>query len=84
MTEEEAAKDAYHTTEFCHYLAVAWDGEEKNSICLQRIFLRDKCTEEIRMASWKDGFQMLRPAELRIDRFLLLLDKAVENDVIYL
>lgn len=49
MNEVEAKAVAIKETDYCYVLACAWEDEENNSICLERIFTKGKC-EEIRLA----------------------------------
>lgn len=80
MTEEDAQKTAIKTTDYCYVLACAWEGEVKNSICLERIFVKGN-EEEIRLAWWKDGKQMMRPADLNAVDWILLFKKALNEGV---
>lgn len=68
-------------TDYCITLAQAWEGEYKNSICLERIFVKEKETVEIRLAWWKDKAFQPRPADLEIELWPKLFAKAVEAKV---
>jgi len=80
MTEEEAKKLAIKTTDYCYVLACAWEKEENNSICLERIFVKGG-QEEIRLAWWKDGRQAMRPADLNAVDWVPLFASALEQGV---
>lgn len=68
-------------TPYCETLAEAWTGEVKNSICLQRILVKEHDREEIRMAWWSNGLQVPRPADLETDVFAKLLSAAIKQHV---
>lgn len=80
MTENEAKLVAIKETEYCYVLACAWEAEEKDSICLERIFTKGGC-EEIRMAWWKDGNQTMRPADINAPDWLPLFASAIAKGV---
>ncbi len=40
MNEQEAKDRAKKETAYCYVLACAWEGEENNSVCLERIFTK--------------------------------------------
>lgn len=80
MTEEYAKSLAIKETDYCYVLACAWDGEENNSICLERIFTKGGC-EELRLAWWKDGRQMMRPADLDAVDWVPLFRRAIDEGV---
>jgi len=80
MIESEAKSAAIKETEYCYVLACAWEADEKDSICLERIFTKGGC-EEIRLARWKDGKQMMRPADLNAVDWVPLFKRAVEKNV---
>ena len=80
MNEVEARAIAIKETDYCYVLACAWEGEENNSICLERIFTKGKC-EEIRLAWWKDGRQATRPADIDAVDWVPLFRNAVEKGV---
>lgn len=80
MNEVEARAIAIKETDYCYVLACAWEGEENNSICLERIFTKGKC-EEIRLAWWKDGRQATRPADIDAVDWVSLFRNAVEKGV---
>ncbi len=80
ITEAEAKVAALKETEYCYVLACAWEGAEKDSVCLERIFTKGKC-EEIRLAWWKDGKQAVRPADIDAINWVPLFAKAVEKGV---
>jgi hypothetical protein len=80
LTEAEAKALKKKETDYCYVLECAWLGEEQNSICLERIFTKGRC-EEIRMAWWKDGNQVNRPADIDAVDWIPLFSKAVEQGV---
>ena len=80
ISETEAKSLAVKETEYCYVLACAWEGEENNSICLERIFTKGRC-EEIRLAWWKDGKQTMRPADIDAVDWVPLFAKALEKRV---
>jgi hypothetical protein len=80
MTEVEAKARAQKETAYCYVLACAWEGDENNSICLERIFTKGHC-EEIRLAWWKDGKQTMRPADIDAISWVYLFSKAVGEGV---
>jgi hypothetical protein len=80
ITEAEARVLAVKETDYCYVLARAWEGKENDSICLERIFTKGKC-EEIRLAWWKDGNQVTRPADIDAVNWVSLFAKAVREGV---
>jgi len=80
LSEIEAKAIAVKETEYCYVLACAWEGKENDSICLERIFTKGKC-EEIRLAWWKDGKQITRPADIDAVDWVPLFSKAVTKGV---
>ncbi|MEZ7277270.1 hypothetical protein [Pseudoalteromonas sp. 68 DY56-GL68] len=80
MTEKEAKELAIKTTKYCYVLACAWEKEENNSICLERIFVKGG-QEEIRLAWWKDGRQATRPADLNAVDWVPLFTSALAQGV---
>lgn len=80
MTETQAKAAARKTTRYCYVLAQAWAGEEKDSICLERIFTKGGC-EEIRLAWWKHGRQATRPADIDAVDWVPLVAKAIQSGV---
>jgi hypothetical protein len=80
LSETEAGAVAIKETEYCYVLNCAWDGEENNSICLERIFTKGGC-EEIRLAWWNNGNQTMRPADLNADKWVSLFTKAIREGV---
>ena len=80
MTEKEAKSRAIKETEYCYVLACAWSGAPNDSICLERIYVKDG-GEEIRLAWWKGGNQVNRPADLDTPEWIALFTKALEQPV---
>lgn len=80
MTENEARAVAIKETDYCYVLACAWHGEERNSVCLERIFVRG-ATEEIRLAWWKDGHMGIRPADIEAIDWVALYTLALRANV---
>lgn len=80
MDESAARKMAIQETEYCYLLARAWDSEEKNSICLERIFTKGG-REEIRMAWWKNGQFQTRPADIDAVNWVRLFSNALNEGV---
>jgi len=80
VTESEAKAVAIKETDYCYVLACAWEGRPNDSICLERIFTKGRC-EEIRLAWWKDGRQVTRPADLDAVDWVALFSRAVESGV---
>lgn len=80
ITEAEAKAQAVKETDYCYVLACAWEGKENDSICLERIFTKGRC-EEIRLAWWKDGMQITRPADIDAVNWVALFSKAVQKGV---
>lgn len=80
MNEKEAKDRAIKETDYCYVLTSAWQAQPNDSICLERIFTKGGC-EEIRMAWWKDGRQMMRPADIDAPDWLPLFSAAVEVGV---
>jgi hypothetical protein len=80
MTEEEAKLNAVKETDYCYVLACAWEGQPNDSVCLERIFVKNGC-EEIRLAWWKGGNQTMRPADIYASDWVPLFAKAIESGV---
>lgn len=80
MTEEEAKQRAIKATKYCYVLAQAWEAEEGNSICLERIFVKGG-QEEIRLSWWKEGRLMTRPADLDAPDWVPLFSAAIKEGV---
>lgn len=80
LTEVEARNKAVKKTKYCYVLAIAWEGEPKNSVCLERIFVRGG-EEEIRLAWWKNGRQGTRPADIEARDWLTLFARAIKEGV---
>ncbi len=81
MTEEEARTNAIYETCYCYGLAVAWSGEEKKSICLERIYTKEHQQEEIRLAWWNDGRFQPRPADIDAVNWVSLFREAINEGV---
>ena len=64
MTEAQAKSQAIKETDHCYVLAQSkvFYGQD-NYTCLERIFTKGGC-EEIRLAWWKNGKQVHRPAKV--------------------
>lgn len=80
LTEDQAKQQAIKTTDYCYVLATAWEGDEKNSVCLERIFTKGRC-EEIRLAWWNDGRMANRPADIDAVDWVRLFSGAVDEGV---
>jgi len=80
LTEDQARQVAIKETDYCYVLAIAWESEPNDSICLERIFTKGGC-EEIRMAWWKDGKQAVRPPDIDADAWVSLFSKALSQGV---
>lgn len=80
MNEQEARELAQKATDYCYVLATAWAGAEKNSVCLERIFVKGG-EEEIRLAWWTDGNQGMRPADIEATEWSSLFAKALKAGV---
>ena len=80
MTEGEARKVAIKETDYCYVLATAWEGAEKESVCLERIFVKGG-REEIRLAWWSNGNQAMRPADIDAINWVALFSKAIAEGV---
>ena len=80
MTEVEAKALATKETDYCYVLATAWEGVPHDSICLERIFTKGGC-EEIRLAWWKGGKQVVRPADIDAVNWNLLFERALVERV---
>ena len=76
MTEEEAKRTAIKDTDYCYVLATAWEAAEKDSVCLERIFVKGR-REEIRLAWWTNGNQAMRPADIDAVDWVALFAKAL-------
>jgi len=81
MTEQEAKALAIKETGYCYVLACAWEGTANDSVCLERIFTKERCVEEIRLAWWKGGNQATRPADIDAVNWVSLFENAVQQDV---
>lgn len=81
MTEQEAKARAIKETKYCYTLASAWEGKEYESICLERIFTRERGEEEIRLSWWKGGRLVNRPADIDAVNWVRLFEKAVREGV---
>lgn len=82
MTEQEAKSRAIKETDYCYVLACAWSGVPNDSICLERIYVKDG-GEEIRLAWWKDGNQVNGPAGLDTPRVDSAIHQRVEERSIH-
>jgi hypothetical protein len=80
MTEEEAKRIAIKSTDYCYVIAVAWEGKQNDSVCLERIFVKGGC-EEIRLAWWTNGNQAMRPADIEAADWVPLFTKALAAEV---
>ncbi len=80
MTEQEAKAKCIKETEYCYVLACAWSGDPHASISLERIFTKGRC-EEIRLAWWKDGKIVPRPADLDAVDWVPLFQAAISEGV---
>ncbi|MCX7001298.1 MAG: hypothetical protein NT106_13545 [Candidatus Sumerlaeota bacterium] len=80
LTEEQAKHIAIKETDYCYVLAIAWESNPNDSICLERIFTKGGC-EEIRMAWWKDGKLTTRPPDIDVDAWVNLFSKALSLKV---
>ena len=80
ITEKQAKAIAIKETNYCYVLATAWAGKPNDSICLERIFTKGH-TEEIRLAWWKDGKQIIRPADIDVGDWLPLFSEAIKQGV---
>ncbi len=80
MTEQEAKSRAIKETEYCYVLASAWSGAANDSICLERIYVKGGC-EEIRLAWWKGGNQVNRPADIDAPDWIPLFATALKQGV---
>lgn len=81
MTEQEAKGRAIKETEYCYVLACAWEGAANDSVCLERIFTKERSVEEIRLAWWKSGNQATRPADIDAVNWVCLFENAVQQGV---
>lgn len=81
MNELEAKSRAIKKTGYCYILACAWSGKKYDSICLERIFTKDHGVEEIRLAWWKAGKQVVRPADIDTPEWVPLFKKALKEGV---
>jgi len=81
LTEQQAQQQAIRATSYCYVLATAWEGAANGSICLERIFTRERGVEEIRMAWWKDGRIVPRPADIDAVDWVQLFSAAVAAGV---
>ena len=80
MTEQEAKSHAIKETEYCYILATAWSGKPNDSICLERIYTKGRC-EEVRLAWWKDGNQVNRPADIDAPEWVSLFTSALQQGI---
>ena len=80
ISEAEARAVAIKETDYCYVLNCAWEADENQSICLERIFTKGGC-EEIRMAWWSNGNQAMRPADINAKDWVPLFEKAIEQGV---
>ena len=80
MTEEGAKARAIRETRYCYVLACAWSGTPNDSICLERIYVKGG-GQEIRLAWWKGGKQVARPADLDTPNWVPLFATAIEEGV---
>lgn len=81
MTEAEARNQSIKETDYCLVLRAAWSGKANDSICLERIFVKETSSEEIRLAWWKDGRITPRPADLDAIDWVPLFTGAVQQGV---
>jgi hypothetical protein len=81
MTEAEAKAQKTKETDYCYVLCSAWSGKENDSICLERIFVKQTSSEEIRLAWWKNGNITTRPADLDAIDWVPLFTKAIQQGV---
>jgi len=80
ISEDYAKKHAIKTTKYCYVLACAWEGKPKDSICLERIFVKGG-QEEIRLAWWNKGKQAPRPADVDAINWTNLFKNAIIQNV---
>lgn len=64
-------------TDYATELATAEIGENR----LERLFIKETATEEVRFSWWKDGKMMMRPLDLPESELLPLLRQAIETGV---
>jgi len=83
MTAEEARANQIpdRETPYCYVLACAWEGIEKDSICLERIFTKERGCEEIRLAWWSNGGYNPRSADIDAPDWVTLFAKAIKAGV---
>ena len=81
MTAQEAKARAIKETNYCYVLACVWEGKENDSVCLERIFTKERGEEEIRLAWWKSGRLATRPADIEAANWVILFEKAVQQGV---
>ena len=81
MNEEEARNNAIKETNYCYTLNIVWSGEERNSICLERIYTKGHQQEEIRLAWWNNGRLMKRPADIDAVDWVCLFREALNAGV---
>ena len=68
-------------TPYQRTLAQAWSGTPKDSLVLERIVVKETGEECIRLAWWKNGNIIARPADLEAIEWPTLFANAVQQGV---
>jgi hypothetical protein len=80
-SEEEAARDAIAETNYCYVLKRVFEYGEKDSVCLERIFVKSEKIEEIRLSFWRKQKFVPRPGTVDVRGWGKLLTKAIDAGV---
>ncbi len=77
MNEEQAARDAIAETNYCYVLKRAFEYGEKDSVCLERIFVKSEKIEEIRLSFWRNQRFVPRPGTVDVRSWGKFRKKAI-------
>jgi hypothetical protein len=81
LTEEQAALEAISETKYCYILKRVFEYGEKDSVCLERIYVKSEKIEEIRLSFWKKNKFMPRPGTVDVRGWVPLLKKALDEGI---
>lgn len=80
-----ATKKAIKETKYCSLIAQSIVSDEEYSYAIERIVVKDKGSEEIRFAVYKEQRDcerlLIRPLDIEEDILLKLIDKAIQEKI---